>query len=51
MNYGSCSGISDVPSSILARMSLVLLLGRLGMMVRHRMSRKLGGLDIAICIF
>ena len=36
---------------IFSKMSLVFLPGRLGMLVRHKMSRRFGGLDMAISIF
>jgi hypothetical protein len=51
MDFDGRSRIYLVPSLMLASMSLVFLLGKLGMLVRHNILRKLGGLDIAICIF
>ncbi len=51
MDFDSRSRIYLVPSLMLASMSLVLHPGKLGMLVQHNISRKLGGLDIAICIF
>jgi hypothetical protein len=51
MDFDNQSGFHLVPSLMLASMSLVFHPGKLGMLVQHNISRKLGGLDIAICIF